>query len=106
MANYINGCKFTNVNARSIGLKKAGKKEKVLIVTEESSSNIMSVVGHGNKSMTFIPTIQATPIHGLTIVDAPGFLDNRGTSINIANTINLNAVFQKAKSVRILVLIN
>lgn len=75
-------------------------------VDENSKNKMVSVVGHTNMSMTFIPTICPQPISGLTIVDAPGFMDNRGASINIANTVNINCVLFQAKSVRLLVLIN
>jgi hypothetical protein len=38
--------------------------------------------------------------------DCPGFLDNRGAEINIANAVNIRAVISNAKSVKIAVLIN
>ena len=38
--------------------------------------------------------------------DCPGFLDNRGAEINIANAVNIKRALQEAKCVKVLILIN
>lgn len=63
-------------------------------------------IGHGRLSQTFVP--QAEPVTGspLTIVDCPGYSDNRGAEINIANAVNIKQVLNSAKSVRFVVLLS
>eukprot|EP00968_Pinguiococcus_pyrenoidosus_P028235 scaffold7700_cov344-Pinguiococcus_pyrenoidosus.AAC.1 len=42
----------------------------------------------------------------LVFCDCPGFLDNRGAEINIANAANVRTAIVKAASVRVIVLIS
>lgn len=54
--------------------------------------------------MTFIPDI----VHGDTfsLVDCPGWGDNRGPEINIANAVNIKAMIAEAQGVRVVILLN
>ena len=61
-------------------------------------------IGHTNQSMTFIPDLEADEL--FTYLDCPGFLDNRGAEINIANAVNIKSAVCLAHAVRVLVLIN
>ena len=61
-------------------------------------------IGHTKESKTFIPQIASSV--SITYCDCPGFLDNRGAEINIANAVNIKAAIQQAKSVKTIVLIN
>ena len=63
-------------------------------------------IGHSNKSATFVPSVEHDPNLQLTFVDCPGFLDNRGAEINIANAVNIKRTVAGARSVRVVVLIN
>ncbi len=62
----------------------------VISVQQKSEGGFMDPVadiGHSNVSQTFIPEIIQGP-QGICFIDCPGFMDNRGTAINIANIIN------------------
>ena len=78
----------------------------VNICSDEKKPNI----GHGKTSMTFIPELGGELKCGdsdpLMFCDTPGFMDNRGPEINIANAVNSKQTFISAKSVRILCLLN
>ena len=45
-------------------------------------------IGHSKRSTTFMPQIESGP-KGVIYCDCPGFLDNRGKEINIANAVNI-----------------
>merc|ERR1712093_972913 len=79
------------------------------IVVVKSKSKIPEVMKIGNtirKSETFIPKIAYDHKTKITYMDCPGFLDNRGPEINIANAVNIKQTFHHAKSVRVVILIN
>ena len=64
--------------------------------------------GHAG-GRTFRPDVESALAAfgaGYVYMDCPGFLDNRGPEINIANAVNTRAMISAAKSVRLLVLIN
>jgi len=61
-------------------------------------------IGHTNQSMTFVPDVESDDI--FTYADCPGFLDNRGPEINIANAVNIKTMIHRAASVRVVVLVN
>lgn len=46
-------------------------------------------IGHSQISETFVPTIVKFDSDGTLIIDCPGFLDNRGSEINVANAVNI-----------------
>ena len=74
-------------------------------VAEGSAVAEIMQIGHTNASMTLVP--QAYPsTFGFTFVDCPGFQDNRGAELNISNAVNIKNFVIKAKTVRIVVLIN
>ena len=73
---------------------------------EENGRKSIMQIGHTNESKTFIPDVQAVSGQRLTFVDTPGFKDNRGPEINIANATNISATIQAAKSVRIMALLS
>ena len=64
--------------------------------------------GHDKTSKTFIPQIATDPNNKscLAYCDCPGFLDNRGAEINIANAVNVKSILKSAKCVKVLILIN
>lgn len=39
-------------------------------------------------------------------MDCPGFLDNRGSEVNIANSVNIKHAIANSKEVKVIVLIN
>eukprot|EP01051_Picozoa_sp_SAG22_P006334 SAG22_NODE_409_length_10939_cov_1.956638_7_plen_637_part_00 len=68
-------------------------------------------IGHTNMSMTFTRDIKEATIFGAdsdqaVFMDCPGFLDNRGAVINIANAINVKLALAAVASARVVVLIN
>ena len=95
MINYLHGCIMERF--------KQGAK-KMVRVKEDSEVVEMMKIGHTNQSMTFIPDLEAD--EWFTYLDCPGFLDNRGAEINIANAVNIKSAVCEARAVRVLVLIN
>ena len=61
-------------------------------------------IGHSNQSMTFMPNVEQGD--DFVYIDCPGFLDNRGSELNIANACNIKQALQSARSVKVLVLLN
>lgn len=45
-------------------------------------------------------------VDGVTYCDCPGFSDNRGPEINIANAVNIKQALSRAKSLRLVVLVD
>ena len=56
--------------------------------------------------MTFIPGVATSEALGVTFMDCPGFLDNRGAVINIANAVNIKQAIHAAKDVVVVILLN
>lgn len=63
-------------------------------------------IGHSKLSQTFIPDVVYDYELNLAYIDCPGFNDNRGSEINIANAVNIRQCFQEVKSIRIIIIIN
>ena len=61
-------------------------------------------IGHSNQSMTFMPNVEQGD--NFVYIDCPGFLDNRGPELSIANACNIKLALQSAMSVKVLVLLN
>ena len=66
---------------------------------------------HTNVSATFLPDVQPSNIDlpggaEAVFVDCPGFLDNRGASINIANAVNIKATLNASANARSIVILN
>ena len=95
--NLLHGCTF--------GLTDEGK----MAVSSESPVSELMRIGHSNKSETFAPQVEpatATFGAGFAFADCPGFLDNRGFEINVANAVNVKQAIAAATSVRVVVIIN
>ena len=56
--------------------------------------------------MTFVPDVANDDGLSFTWIDAPGFRDNRGAEINIANAVNIKTTIHAARSVRVVVLLD
>ena len=84
-----------------------GGTRKVAIVDPASPLNEIMPIGHGCGSKTFLPKIVPDPnhTHG-AYCDCPGFSDNRGPEINIANAINIKQILQRSAGVKAVFLIN
>jgi ABC-type dipeptide/oligopeptide/nickel transport system ATPase component len=75
--------------------------EEIIIVDPESPRAEVMPIGHGGQSRTFMPQIAPDPDHpNKAYCDCPGFSDNRGAEINIANAINIRSVLQQATGVK------
>jgi len=96
--NYLMGCKMKLAKPRELGL--SGVK-KVVVVDPESIHPEVMPIGHGSQSHTFMPQIASDPNNeNKAYCDCPGFGDNRGAEINIANAINTRRVLQQATGVK------
>jgi hypothetical protein len=92
--NYLMGCKMKLV--KPVELNLPGVK-KVVIVDPKSTRPEVMPIGHGDTSYTFMPKIVSDPDNNdQAYCDCPGFTDNRGAEINIANAINTRKVLQQA----------
>lgn len=106
-ANYFAGCTMQAKDPSEIGM--SGISKVMVVVPPEKGGALAEVmpIGHTKTSKTFMPHIDTPPgDHPLTFCDCPGFLDNRGSEINIANAVNIRAAIQEAKSVKMVILIN
>ncbi|XWN35694.1 MAG: sister chromatid cohesion protein PDS5 [Roseivirga sp.] len=105
LVNYLTGCTMTLKSPRELGLK--GLDKIVVVQPRHEGGDIeeLTPIGHKKESKTFIPQIETAP-DGTTYCDCPGFLDNRGPEINIANAVNVRAALAQARSVKVIVLIN
>lgn len=95
--NWLYGCKMARVSRKTIGIGGIGS---VVVVDKGSSVKEVMAIGHSKLSMTFMPQIEQDKC------DCPGFLDNRGVEINIANAVNIKKAFVLARSVKVVMLIN
>ena len=97
--NYIAGCQLEKKRVKGCG--------RVLVVKDQDSGGVLDEVtpiGHGKQSKTFMPHIVA--VDKQVYCDCPGFSDNRGVEINIANAVNIKQALSRAASIRIIVLVN
>jgi hypothetical protein len=104
-ANFCLGCEMKLVDPSTL-TPPLDSYEDVLVarsVAEGGPMDWLLKIGHSKKSETFVPQIAA--VGGRTVGDCPGFLENRGPEIAIANAVNIKTMLGKAKSVRLLVLI-
>lgn len=62
------------------------------MVARDSPIESVVGIGHTNVSHSFIPDIADLPETEAKAIDCPGFFDNRGTEINIANAVNIKAM--------------
>ncbi|XRB03151.1 ubiquitin carboxyl-terminal hydrolase [Pycnococcus provasolii] len=101
LVNYLHGCQMELHKTTD----DKGKKKKVIRVREDSSPPELMVIGHTNKSATFMPKVDGGD-DTLTFANCPGFLDNRGAEINIANAVNIKAAVSQAAGIRVLIVLN
>ena len=97
--NYLAGCELEE---KWVG----GQLEPILEVRGTSSGgerDEVTPIGHGG-SKTFMPQIAA--VDDQVYCDCPGFSDNRGVEINIANAVNIKQALSQAQSLRLVVLVN
>lgn len=104
LVNYLCGCTMQRVPPKTVEAQGLNKVVVVTSVAQGGALDEVMKIGHNAFSMTFIPQIESQG--GVTFCDCPGFLDNRGTSINIANAVNIKSAFNLAASVKIVILIN
>jgi flagellar biosynthesis GTPase FlhF len=78
-----------------------GELEDVIVVHPDSECPGVASIGHGESSHTLIPQIIQDPNRATRVyIDCPGFLDNRGEEINIANAMNINHALRNASGVK------
>ena len=102
--NYLMGCEMKLVKPSELGLE--GPK-KVVVVDPESICPEVMPIGHGSQSRTFMPQIVLdADDSNQAYCDCPGFSDNRGAEINLANAINTRRVLQQATGVKAVFLVS
>jgi hypothetical protein len=102
--NYLLGCKLELADPAAYGL--ASLKD-IVVVSRDSLVKEAMPIGHQKISKTFIPQIEIDRSDArVAYCDCPGFLDNRGAELNIANAVNIRRVLQSAQSTKVLILIN
>jgi hypothetical protein len=102
--NYLIGCKLQLEDPEVLGIPGL---DDIVIVSADSRVKEVMPIGHTKVSKTFIPQIEVDHADaGVAYCDCPGFLDNRGVEINIANAVNIRRTLQSAQSVKVLILIN
>ncbi|NGX38695.1 MAG: hypothetical protein KR126chlam1_00005 [Chlamydiae bacterium] len=106
MVNYLAGCTMELKSPKELGLK--GIKKIVVVRSHEKGGTLDEImpIGHTKESKTFMPQIETDSETMVTFCDCPGFLDNRGAEINIANAVNVKNAIIRAKSVKLVILIN
>jgi hypothetical protein len=92
------GCQMVLSTPEALGIR--GMND-VVVVSLDSAQPEATSIGHGAVSHTFMPQIVQDPNCNTRIyLDCPGFSDNRGAEINIANAINTSRVLQQAQGVK------
>ena len=72
-----------------------------LIVHPDSERPGVASIGHGGGSHTFMPQVIQDPNRATRVyIDCPGFSDNRGAAINIANAMNIRHALRQAGGVK------
>lgn len=99
--NYMMKCTLEKVS-----LENGGKTQKVYMVSEKSRVKEVMQIGHSKMSHSFVPELAEATDMNACIVDCPGFLDNRGPEISIANAANIKAVMALANGVKLVILLN
>jgi hypothetical protein len=94
--NFLHGCGMEIFRPKG--------NQKAIRVKPDSSVTELMRIGHTNQSMTFIPGIATDS--DFTYMDCPGFLDNRGPEINIANAVNIKQAIHAAKDVVVIIVIH
>lgn len=102
--NYLCGRKMMRVLPKSIGLKGTEKVVVVKSVAQGGPFDEIMKIGHENVSKTFMPELAKHEGH--TFCDCPGFIDNRGYEVNIANAVNMRRTFGEAATIKVVIMIN
>jgi hypothetical protein len=79
---------------------------RVKPVSEGGNQDEIMAIGHSIISKTFLPEVAQDPNDRFTVCDCPGFLDNRGVIINVANACNIRMCLVQASAVKIVILLN
>jgi energy-coupling factor transporter ATP-binding protein EcfA2 len=96
--NCLMGCEMKLVKPSELNL--SGVRKVVMVEPGSTRAEVMPI-GHGGQSRTFMPQIAPDPDNSnKAYCDCPGFSDNRGAEINIANAINTSRVLQQARGVK------
>ena len=96
--NYLAGCEL------EVNWIKGRRKLKVRGTASGGVQDEVAPIGHEATSKTFMPQIVA--VDDQVYCDCPGFSDNRGVEINIANAVNIKQALSQAQSLRMVVLVN
>ena len=94
--NYLAGCQLVEQWDEDHG--------RMLVVKGKAAGGVRDEVmpiGHGG-SKTSMPHV--VEVDGRTYCDCPGFNDDRGAAINIANVVNIRQALSRAASIRMVVL--
>lgn len=97
LVNMLHGCAFEY------------EDDDMMVVREDSPVAELMRIGHTNNSETFSPQVEdaaASLGAGFAYADCPGFLDNRGFEINVANAVNVRHTVAAAESAVVVVLVN
>ena len=102
--NMLEGCTLERITKEEAGLVGAGgvgAEDEVVRVKPGSKPAELMKIGHTKQSMTFTPQVEAASFGGnYAYADCPGFLDNRGFEINVANAVNIKKTIAACASVR------
>ena len=109
--NMLEGCELERVTKEEACVVVeggAGAEDEIVRVKPGSKPAEVMKIGHTKESMTFMPEVEPASSlgTGFSYADCPGFLDNRGFEINVANAVNIKQTITSAASVRAIVLIN
>ena len=108
LVNYLSGCTLRLQSPEELP-EELDLLDDIITVLPKSDGGTLDEImpiGHTKTSKTFMPQIETDPEGQNTYCDCPGFLDNRGAEINIANAVNIKAALIGAQNVRIVILIN
>jgi len=106
--NYLCGCTMEAKDPDDIGIDSMDAADSVVVVKPVSAGGVLDevmAIGHDCTSKTFMPQI-FTAGNNMTYCDCPGFVDNRGAEINIANAVNIRNALNQANSIRLILLID
>ncbi|XWN35614.1 MAG: GTPase [Roseivirga sp.] len=104
--NFLAGCTMELTSPRALGMRGSGRVAVVRAPDQGGARSEMTPIGHSRQSQTFMPEIAPAPDSDFVYCDCPGFLDNRGAEINIANAINVKNTLAAARDVRVVLLLN
>ena len=92
--NYLYGCQMIESDPAD------GQLERVI-----EAKNPIAKIGHDLRSETLVPSSFCLPNSDIVLCDMPGYLENRGSEINIANSVNIRDIANRSK-IKLLFLVN